>query len=272
MLRLVTLNLWQEQGPWEQRLELAGRRLADLETDVICLQEVRHVEGRIPNQAATLAAALGGMAWTYEPAQQWGGGEEGVGILSRWPLEQRAMCELPTAEGRSRRVCLGAHVRAPTGARVWVYTTHLAWRLDDGLLREQQVLAVDAFVRRRPGPWILAGDFNATPDADEVRFLRGQTTLAGRRTYHQDAFACCNPGAPGVTWARENPYTRQLHWLEPDRRLDYVFVSPVTREGVGRVRACRRVLTRPDTRGVWCSDHFGVLAEVCLTDRGEVGC
>jgi endonuclease/exonuclease/phosphatase family metal-dependent hydrolase len=268
-VRVVTLNIWQEQGPWEHRLRLTAERLRALEPDVVCLQEVREVAGRIPNQARTLASSLGFESVTCEVAQEWGGGDEGLAIISRLPMVQRDACELPFTSGRSRRVCLGAELGLAgdsSDCSFWIFTTHLAWRMADGDLREQQVLAVESFVDTHRGeqPTILTGDFNAPPDADEIRFLRGRTTLAGKRSYFQDAFASCNPGALGLTWTRENPFTEALSWLEPDRRLDYIFVSPMTRDGAARINDCRVVCTEPDPTGVYCSDHYGVFAEIVI--------
>ncbi len=273
MIRLVTLNLWQEQGPWERRLALAVERLSALAPDVVCLQEVREVPGRIPNQAQTLARGLGWPSCTFEPAQAWGGGDEGVAVISRLPLLERRARELPYSEGRSRRVCLGACLGAPSGP-FWVYTTHLAFRLTDGALRELQVEAVDRFIGEVPSPEaavLLAGDFNAVPEADEIRFLRGLTSIGGRRTYYQDAYAQHHPGAQGHTWCRENPYTAPLRWLEPDRRLDYIFVSPMNGKGRGRILGCRIVCDTPDLAGVFCSDHYGLLAEVSLRGQPPAG-
>jgi endonuclease/exonuclease/phosphatase family metal-dependent hydrolase len=267
MIRIVTLNIWQEQGPWERRMELLYERLDALHPDVVCLQEVRQVPGRIPNQAETLARRLE-LHFTYETGQPWGGGDEGLAILSRSPIAERDVCVLPTTARESRRICLGAAVEAPEG-RIWVFTTHLAFRLTDGVLREQQVVEVDRFVRDHHSgntAALLTGDFNACPDSDEMRFMRGLTTLQGERTYYQDAFALCNPGIAGHTWCRENHYTLQLEWLEPDRRLDYVYVTPMTRRGAGRIHACRIVCTEPDERGVRCSDHYGVLAEISVAE------
>ena len=53
--RFLTLNLWGENGPWEARIALINKRLEALAPDVIGLQEVREVPGRVPNQAALLA-------------------------------------------------------------------------------------------------------------------------------------------------------------------------------------------------------------------------
>ena len=262
---VLTLNIWQEQGPWAERIELCGRRLQQLAPDIICLQEVRQVPEKIPNQAATLAEKLG-MHHVYETAQPWGGGDEGLAILSRFPIVESDCRELPYFEGRSRRVCLGAALQSP-GGPVWVFTTHLAFRLEDGLLREQQIVAASAFVEahRNEQASMLCGDFNATPDSDEMRYLRGLATLQAdsgpKRTYYQDAFAVCNPTVAGHTWTAENPYTDQLSWF-PSRRLDYILVTPQRSNGVGRIHKSRVVCTEADERGVRCSDHYGVLAEI----------
>src|SRR5205823_1683904 len=114
-------------------------------------------------------------------------------------------------------------------------------------------------------PKILMGDFNAVAWSDEIRFLRGLHTHTGRRTYWQDAWSRVHPddqGQTGWTWARRNHYTARLGWLEPDRRIDYVFVSPMRKDGSGVVRDCRVVLDERMPDGEWASDHFGILADV----------
>jgi endonuclease/exonuclease/phosphatase family metal-dependent hydrolase len=270
MIRVVTLNIWQEQGPWQQRMDLLKRRLAALAPDVICLQEVRQVPGRIPNQAQTLAAALQ-MNYLFEVTQPWGEGDEGLAILSRFTIHRRDFCELPSVTQDSRRICLGAEIATIEGL-AWFFTTHLAYRLTDGLIREQQVCTLDQFVQNhhRTGvASVLTGDFNARPEADEIRFLKGLTTLQNRRTYYQDAFAQLNPGALGYTWCKENPYTAPLDWLEPDRRLDYIFVTPRTKAGAGQIMSCRIVCSGPDERGVRCSDHYGLLAEMTVAPSSQ---
>ena len=104
-LRVVTLNLWGEQGPWPRRLELVGDNLLALGADIVALQEVRDVPGKVPNQAATLAARLG-FHHVFAPATPWGGGDEGVALLSRWPLGEVRRLRLPHAVPR-RAVALG---------------------------------------------------------------------------------------------------------------------------------------------------------------------
>ena len=113
------------------------------------------------------------------------------------------------------------------------------------------------------------GDFNAPPEADEIRFLRGLTTLAGRRTHFQDAWLRARPDAPGITWSSENEQTRPLRSLDIDRRIDYVFVTTRRKDGRGTVCDAEVVLDQRDDSGVCASDHFGVLAEVQIAADGQ---
>lgn len=265
MLRVMTLNLWGEQGPHQRRLQVLLAGLEQLNPDVLALQEVREVPGTLANQAETIAGRLG-YHHAYAGATEWGGGMEGVAILSRGPILATEHVELPGAKPTERRVVLFCRIETPAGP-AHVYTTHLNYRLGDGLVREAQTLALDEFAAAHPSdlPQILMGDFNASPAHDEIRFLRGQTTVGGRRTYWQDAYARIHPDEVGYTWAKRNPYTAKLAWLEPDRRVDYIFVTPMRGNGRGTVLDCRIVLDEPTADGVWASDHFGLIAEVRLS-------
>jgi endonuclease/exonuclease/phosphatase family metal-dependent hydrolase len=268
-LKVVTLNLWGEQPPLERRMQLAVDQLRALAPDVVGLQEVRQVPGSLPNQAETLGRALG-MQHVFAPATAWGGGDEGLALLSRHPIMNSRVHELPHALPTERRVLVGATLDTPAG-RLDVYTTHLNYRLTDGNKREDQVVAVDDHVAATASelPKILLGDFNATPDSDEIRFLRGLHSAGGRRTFWQDAWERRHGRADGFTWARANPYTARLRWLERDRRLDYIFVGPMRRDGRGVVLDCRIVLDRAAADGALPSDHFGLYAEVQLTPLDE---
>src|SRR5689334_19467866 len=122
-IRVITLNMWGEQPPLDARMNGIISGLRALQPDVVALQEVRHVPGTVPNQAATIAGALG-MQHHYEPATPWGGGEEGLALLSRFPIADRHARELPHATPDERRLCLGITVDTPVGP-FSAFTTHL---------------------------------------------------------------------------------------------------------------------------------------------------
>lgn len=277
-LRVVTINFWGTEPPFERRIDLAARQLHAIDPDVVCMQEVK------PHGSATTADALAGklgMTAVYARASSWSdgehgyatAGEEGLAILSKAPLADHRALVLPEARPADTRILLSGRI-ATAGGPIWVHTTHLHYRLDDGVAREQQVVAIDAAIRAcgreaTDSPQILCGDFNATPDSDEIRFLRGLHTLEGRRTHFQDAWLRLHrepePGdgpAQGITWSSENRFTRPLRSLDLDRRIDYVFATTRKKDGRGTIHASRVVLTERDGADDICaSDHYAVLAE-----------
>lgn len=283
-LRVVTLNFWGTEPPLDRRIAIAVRQLRMLAPDVICMQEVRPTDGASGRTTADAIAEQLGMHAHYAKAVEWQAGEggmakagqEGLAIVTRAPLEESRVLVLPEARPVDTRILLSGRVTTD-GGPIWVHTTHLHYRLDDGVAREQQVLAIDAAVRalgrdKDSPPQILCGDFNATPDSDEIRFLRGLTTLAGRRTHWQDAWLRLHretqPGdgpAEGITWSSENELSRPLRSLDIDRRIDYVFVTSRKKDGRATVHASQVVMTEREGEGahaICASDHYGVMADV----------
>lgn len=282
-LRVITLNLWGTEPPLDRRLALAVRQLQVLAPDVVCLQEVRPLDGRSGRTTAEVISEALGMTAHYEVAVAWGDGEyaglpagqEGLAVIARSIAGTRVLA-LPEPRSGEVRILLSARVET-AGGPIWVHTTHLHYRLDDGLAREHQVLAIDELIRglgrdHDSAPQILCGDFNAAADSDEIRFLRGLTTLGGRRTHFQDAWlrlhrepAAGDGPAQGITWSSENRFTRPLRSLDLDRRIDYVFVTARKKDGRGTVHDCRVVMTERAGLGeveICASDHYGVCADV----------
>ena len=281
-LRLVTLNLWGTEPPLDRRLVLAIRQLQALAPDVVCLQEVRPLDGVAGcTTADTIADALG-LTAHFAMAVRWDdgvrpAGQEGLAVIANTIHDARVLA-LPDPRPGDARILLSAQV-ASDGGPIWIHNTHLHYRLDDGVARERQVLAIDAAIRgfgreASSAPQILAGDMNATPDSDEMRFLRGLTTLEGRRTHFQDAWLRLHrepePGdgpAQGITWSSENALTRPLRSLDIDRRIDFVYVTSRKKDGRATIHDCRVVMTERDADDVCASDHYGVMADIQVVAR-----
>jgi endonuclease/exonuclease/phosphatase family metal-dependent hydrolase len=142
-----------------------------------------------------------------------------------------------------------------------VFVTHLSYQAHLGHVRCAQVRALaDHVAARAPiegPPPVLLGDFNAEPDADEIRFLRGLTPLGGTSVYFADAWLAA--GGPGYTYDRRNVYA--LRSREPSRRIDYVFVRGPDRNFRGEPLSARLALDEP-AGDVWPSDHFAVVADI----------
>jgi hypothetical protein len=73
-----------------------------------------------------------------------------------------------------------------------------------------------------------------------------------------DAWAAAGD-PPGSTWSNANPFAAAD--LEPDRRIDYVFVGYPRPGGAGHVTAARVEAVEP-VDGVHPSDHYAMLAEL----------
>ncbi len=265
-LRVATLNVWNRFGPWEERLAAIRSDVDALAPDLLGLQEVVRLdpgEGDALDQAAAIADGFGlHVAYARAKDARWFGNA----ALSRWPIARTHVFELPRGGTDERRTLLFAEVESPFGP-VPFFVTHLNWKLEEGHVREAQVrdivLRVESLAQPGGFPAILVGDFNAEPDADEMRFLRGLTSLgAGKRAYFQDAFAIAGDGSPGFTFARRNPFAAPLR--EPDRRIDYILVRGCDERFRGEPLEARLCFDQP-VKGTYPSDHFGVLA----TLRGE---
>lgn len=264
-LRVVTFNIWNRQGPWAERLPLIRDGLLALEPDVIGLQEVLGFPG-LPSQADEIAAGTG---WHVHHVPAWhvgGGLTFGNALLSRFPLLDAQSLPLPSPPDLDTRTVAFARVDAPHGP-LPVFVTHLTFQHHMSSARCAQVRALADHVKRLAPvdgpPPILLGDFNADPDSDEMRFLRGLTPLGGESVYFADAWlatAAQQPGAgPGWTYDRKNPYA--LRSREPSRRIDYVYVRGPDRHLRGEPLAARLALAEPHD-GVWPSDHFALVAEI----------
>jgi endonuclease/exonuclease/phosphatase family metal-dependent hydrolase len=259
--RVATLNIWNRFGQWEARLVAIRETMASLAPDLVGLQEVLRLDpdqGDALDQAAAIADGFGyHTAYSRAHDEPW----LGNAALSRWPIVGSQTFELPRAGTSERRTLLFADVDAPFG-RVPFFVTHLNWRFDEGHVREAQVreivLRIESIVEDDGFPAVLVGDFNAESDSDEIRYLRGLTSLgAGRRVYFQDAFALAGNGSSGCTYVRANPLAAPL--TEPDRRIDYVFVRGRDERSRAQPVGARICFDQP-VEGAFPSDHFGVVA------------
>lgn len=265
-VRAATWNLWWRFGPWRERLAAIVAELRRVAPDICGLQEVWDEPGG--DLAATLARELGyHAAFAPSPAPgKWqrrlGDATIGVGvaILSRWPIAAAEAQRLPAGDAPDEgRLALFAAIDGPAGA-IPFFTAHLNSAWGQSAIRRAQAAALAAFAGERGAgahPAILTGDFNAPPDADEVRRLVGKADPPVPGVILLDAWAYARPLEPGWTWDRRNPHVAATR--EPDARIDYLFVGPPGDDGRGQVLDAALFGAAP-VGGVWPSDHCGVLA------------
>ena len=272
-LRVLTINCWSVSEPFEERMAIVRRGLASEAPDVVGFQEVIVRRDGFDQGALLLPDGeffhVFGAAfrWTDEgtrlPHERDGSGFGNL-IGSRWPIVKSQVRQLPGTEDGEPRTVLAVLAQTPAGL-LPVLTTHLDYEPHHGHVRERQVLVLEAFTREWAAaadlPPVLLGDFNARPDSNEMRFLRGLASLDGRSTYFQDAWEVAGRDGAGHTWDNRNRFAA-FSW-EPDRRIDYVLVGAPDARGRGRVESAHIVFETP-VGDVFASDHFGVVADLRL--------
>lgn len=238
-LKLVTFNIWHNQGDWPARLALLIADLRAQDADVIALQEVLEdaVVG-LPNQAQTIADALGGYEMHFVSTDAEGAPRRyGNAILSRLPVLQHDWKKLePLDDYRTAiraRVTLG-------GRPVDIVNTHLAAQPDAGAVRTRQISDLMAWLPQDGTPLIVTGDFNAQQTDPELATLTGPRLLTALP--HGAVVTTLNPA--------KNHLNRQIDHIFAER--EHFTISQATRIG-----------DQP-TNGEYPSDHFGVAAVISL--------
>jgi endonuclease/exonuclease/phosphatase family metal-dependent hydrolase len=177
-------------APSGRRLEAVAKVIASSGADVAGLQEVRrftrNAKGgnyRCEDQARRLVSLLErytGDNWHSKYVANYSkrqsskhcrsvtsqNRQEGVLILSRYPIVRADSYRLPYARGMAE-----ATVRVPGSGRVTVYTTHLDWRSNGR--RTVQAREMVRIAKRRGGPVFVTGDLNASPGTTPIRVLAG---------------------------------------------------------------------------------------------------
>ena len=214
-LRVLTYNIHAGKDAAQQHnLGRVAAVIRAAGADVVLLQEVDRRTARSggEDQVATLAR-LTGMNSAFGKSLDYQGGEYGIALLSRFPLDSVRLVPLEVTPPQERsgalyepRIALHAIVRAPHGA-VHIVNTHL----DPGgapTYRHQEIIGLLAHVAYTvppDAPLIVGGDLNARPNTREIVAL----TLT-----FSDAWTQCGAGAAG--------YSFPAH--APDRRIDYVML------------------------------------------------
>jgi endonuclease/exonuclease/phosphatase family metal-dependent hydrolase len=200
--------------------------------DLVALQEVDMNTGRSGNkyQATEIAQRLN-MHYFFGRAIDHDGGEYGVAILSKHPLDEGTVHPLPsdadpTAEAR---VLTTARIRLPNGEYIRFGTTHLD-NSNPGN-RESQVRKINDIANKERLPFIVGGDFNATPESDQMKLLKDVFV-----------FTCeaCEPTIPVIN---------------PKRAIDFIVFSRTSPF---------RLVSLQVIREEYASDHLPVLAELEL--------
>lgn len=265
-MRFVTLNTWGMRGEWDSRLHVFREAFRALDPDIVTLQET------ILTDHTDQAAAMLGPG--YHLAQQRDREEDGQGITtgSRWPLGRTMEIDFHLTaragvRGGSGRTgdfactCLVTEVLAPEPfGRIWVANHFPDYRLDHERERRLQTVAaarsLEAVAGESPGHVILAGDLDADPAADSIRFWTSRHVIDDVSVCYRSAWEATDPGDPLETYTPQNPNQVVPDW--PFRGIDHVFVRCGPSGPTLSIHGCRRVFDEGTTSA---SDHYGLARE-----------
>ena len=215
------------------RRRSTARVVDDLASDVAGLQEVR------PLQLRYLRSRLGTYGFVSRGRAKLKGKGEHCPILYR---RDRFSAGPPRWDVRwydadqPDRIATVAHFDGFS-----VLNTHLAERSPS--VREASVGTLLRWLDEAPGPWVVLGDLNATPDDPPLRALLGAGLV--------DALAALPADGPdaatGHVWTGKTA----------GRRIDHILISPAF-----EVLEASIVHTRP--HGRLPSDHWPVMARLRL--------
>jgi endonuclease/exonuclease/phosphatase family metal-dependent hydrolase len=267
---VLTLNVWNLSGE-RGRQQLLHDGITNLQPDLISLQEV--TRNADYDQLAELLAGTGlhGVHQLDLLDPNPAAALAGTALASRWQPRSVDAIELPVVTGESGSECaIAATVPLPTGIEMLFIAVKPTWRLDgeaDRVVQARAIAELDAKLRCA-APTIIAGDFDATPDSDSMRYLTGEAAIDGKSVCYHDVWAVAGDGGPGHTWTFKNPFTapliaRLIGQPRHARRIDHILVgsSHAHPHVAARVRCCELVLTDPPA-----SDHYGVLAVIDIED------
>ncbi|OGO18056.1 MAG: hypothetical protein A2Z14_02670 [Chloroflexi bacterium RBG_16_48_8] len=240
-ITVISANLWHDwpfQRRLPHRLEAFAQLAEEERADVVLLQEV------ICTPQVQADAWLGkrlGMAFVYSRVngdEEAIGFEEGLAVLSRFPIMASQMKNLGLGESFYRRMALAVEVHSPFGY-LWAISVHL------GILKKRnqsQWHDLRSWVSGlgRGHTALIGGDFNAHEQSNPIRQAQGLWI---------DTYRSVNPEGDGTTheirWPWGNTFRR--------RRLDYIFLRPGPHRW--RIMDARHVLPTREPH----SDHCAVI-------------
>lgn len=182
-LRVLAYNIKHGQGmDLKIDLERIAKVIARENPDVVTLQEVDKNCKRSGSvdQAAELGKLLK-MNHRFGKFMDFQGGEYGMAVLSRFPIEATTVHKLP--EGAEPRCALEVVVKSPNWpGRFSLVGIHNDWTSEE--LRVKQVSSLIDFLKKQKHPVVLAGDFNAVPNSDSLKLIgkNGFQMLRKKRT------------------------------------------------------------------------------------------
>ena len=221
-LKIMSYNIHHANPPSKPELidmEAIANTISKAQPDLVALQEVDVNTKRSGNldQANWLAKRLK-MNVFFAKAIDHDGGEYGVAILSRFPIEDKRIIRLPSkpeTKGEPR-ILATVIVQLPNNQKIKFGCTHLDAQKEETnrLLQANELIAQG---RSEKAPFILAGDWNAKPGSKTVDSLDKAFT----RTCQDCAYTIpvINPRSTidFISYSNQHPFQVISHEVIPER-------------------------------------------------------
>jgi endonuclease/exonuclease/phosphatase family metal-dependent hydrolase len=253
-MHVATLNVWGRGEGWARRQVLLVRGFRTLAPDLVALQET------VLTDETDQAKEIMGDGFDVVHSRRRGADGTGISIASRWPfvdVEELTLDETGRDDGFPCTTLI-VTVQVPGIEAPVRFVNHFpSWKPQQELERERQAVQAARRLEALGGHVVVAGDFDADPDAASLRFWTGRQSLAGLSVCYRDAWARIHPDEPASTFSPgENPLVADPDW--PFRQIDHILVRCGQHGGPTlAVRACRRIFDDAPA-----SDHYGLLAEL----------
>lgn len=174
-LTVMSYNIHHANPPSEgDRIDIdaIAKVIKENAADLVALQEVDVYTGRSGSQlhqAKALADRLD-MYFYFAKALDYDGGHYGNAVLSKFPIEDSLRIFLPTLSHISAedRVFAGVKIKI-NGKDLWFGSVHLDYKSEENNLHQSQTLIQQ--LEHQSGLKIIAGDFNAEPHSETVRYF-----------------------------------------------------------------------------------------------------
>jgi endonuclease/exonuclease/phosphatase family metal-dependent hydrolase len=233
-LRVMTYNIHVGVG-MDKKLDL--ERIADIieneHVELVGLQEVDRFVKRTELRDEILELVkLTGMEFAFAHNLDYQGGQYGVAILSRFPIQKIDHRKYENVREAERRGMLRVEVKVDNRIVNFV-TTHLDYQYQDG--RDFETQQMLKFLRNVKGPLIVTGDFNDETSGGAYKLMLAR---------FQDAWTAAPAGDLGLSYPAD----------KPTKRIDYIFTRTADRIRV----------TKAWTVNSLASDHLPVVADLEL--------
>ena len=258
IIKVLSWNIWWKFENYIKRQDLIFNEIKKLRPDILCLQEVWEDQDR--SQAKMISDLLG-YNYKFFKSYEFDGVSFGNAIVSKYPIIKFNSQLIPTENKFNENRTLLHTQLLYEEHKINVLCTHLNYKYNQSDIRQDQVKFILEYISHLDSssfPNILCGDFNADPMSEEIRLVLGLKSPINR-TVLKDVWQINNPINSGHTWSNQNIYAKKT--LEPDRRIDYIFVGSPGKNGLGHPKETHLVGTEMKDK-IHPSDHFGIITHL----------